>query len=120
MSPQRDLGNAPFPQYDRAGRAGRRRAVTRQFRPASAFPQLVEETDERGKKKPPKQIFPRFHQLDVVRKLLADAEAFGAGRRYLIQHSAGSGNGRRREPGSEFALVRDKIIYGQMLTSCSP
>lgn len=55
------------------------------------YAQVVEETDERGKKKPPKQIFPRFHQLDVVRKLLADAEASGAGRRYLIQHSAGSG-----------------------------
>lgn len=37
------------------------------------------------------QIFPRYHQLDVVRKLLADAEAHGAGSRYLIQHSAGSG-----------------------------
>jgi type I restriction enzyme R subunit len=37
------------------------------------------------------QIFPRFHQLDVVRKLLADAGDRGAGRRYLIQHSAGSG-----------------------------
>ena len=55
------------------------------------YAQVVEETDERGKKKPPKQVFPRFHQLDVVRKLLADAEATGAGRRYLIQHSAGSG-----------------------------
>ena len=37
------------------------------------------------------QIFPRYHQLDVVRKLLADAEQHGAGKRYLIQHSAGSG-----------------------------
>ena len=37
------------------------------------------------------QIWPRFHQLDVVRRLLADAAAHGAGRRYLIQHSAGSG-----------------------------
>lgn len=55
------------------------------------YAQVVEETDERGKKKPPKLVFPRFHQLDVVRKLLADAEASGAGRRYLIQHSAGSG-----------------------------
>ena len=55
------------------------------------YAQVVEETDERGKKKSPKQVFPRFHQLDVVRKLLADAKASGAGRRYLIQHSAGSG-----------------------------
>ncbi len=55
------------------------------------YAQVVEEVDERGKKKPPKQVFPRFHQLDVVRKLLADARAKGAGKRYLIQHSAGSG-----------------------------
>lgn len=55
------------------------------------YAQVVEEVDERGKKKPPKQVFPRFHQLDVVRKLLADAKAQGAGKRYLIQHSAGSG-----------------------------
>ncbi len=35
--------------------------------------------------------WPRYHQLDVVRRLLADASQHGAGRRYLIQHSAGSG-----------------------------
>jgi len=38
-----------------------------------------------------KQIFPRYHQLDVVHQLLADAHEHGTGRRYLIQHSAGSG-----------------------------
>ena len=37
------------------------------------------------------QIFPRYQQLDVVRKLLADAGERGAGHRYLVQHSAGSG-----------------------------
>ena len=36
-------------------------------------------------------IFPRYHQWDVVRALLAAARAEGAGRKYLIQHSAGSG-----------------------------
>ena len=36
-------------------------------------------------------IFPRYHQLDVVRKLIADVRKNGAGRNYLIQHSAGSG-----------------------------
>ncbi|KPC50189.1 type I restriction endonuclease subunit R [Amantichitinum ursilacus] len=36
-------------------------------------------------------IFPRYHQLDVTRKLLADVATHGAGQRYLIQHSAGSG-----------------------------
>ena len=37
------------------------------------------------------QIWPRYHQLEVVRKTLADARQEGAGQRYLIQHSAGSG-----------------------------
>ena len=37
------------------------------------------------------QIWPRYHQLQVVRNLLKDAAANGAGKRYLIQHSAGSG-----------------------------
>ncbi len=36
-------------------------------------------------------IFPRYHQLDVVRKLIADVKANGSGNNYLIQHSAGSG-----------------------------
>ena len=37
-------------------------------------------------------IFPRYHQLDSVRKLVASCqETMGAGQNYLIQHSAGSG-----------------------------
>ncbi|MCC8446696.1 type I restriction endonuclease subunit R [Xanthomonas translucens] len=36
-------------------------------------------------------IFPRYHQLDATRQLVADVLANGAGGRYLIQHSAGSG-----------------------------
>ena len=36
-------------------------------------------------------IFPRYHQLDAVRRLVAHAKANGAGRNYLVQHSAGSG-----------------------------
>jgi type I restriction enzyme R subunit len=36
-------------------------------------------------------IFPRYHQLDATRMLVADVLANGAGQRYLIQHSAGSG-----------------------------
>ncbi|NLG78559.1 MAG: type I restriction endonuclease subunit R [Firmicutes bacterium] len=55
------------------------------------YVQLVEEKDLKTGKKRRRQIFPRYHQLDVVRKLLADAVAHGVGRRYLIQHSAGSG-----------------------------
>ena len=55
------------------------------------YAQVVEEIDNKGRKKARKQVFPRFHQLDVVRRLLADAKASGVGKRYLIQHSAGSG-----------------------------
>ena len=55
------------------------------------YAQVVEKKDERTGRKKRLQIWPRFHQLDVVRKLLADARQNGAGRRYLIQHSAGSG-----------------------------
>lgn len=55
------------------------------------FAQIVEETNEKTGKKKQVQIFPRFHQLEVVRKLLADVSERGAGKRYLIQHSAGSG-----------------------------
>ena len=38
-----------------------------------------------------KMIFPRYHQYDVVRKLMVDVRQNGAGKNYLIQHSAGSG-----------------------------
>jgi type I restriction enzyme R subunit len=55
------------------------------------YAQIIEQKDEKTGKKKRVQIFPRYHQLDVVRKLLANAEQHGAGRRYLIQHSAGSG-----------------------------
>lgn len=50
--------------------------------------------DEKGKvktRREKKLIFPRYHQLLAVRKLLADAQENGAGQKYLIQHSAGSG-----------------------------
>lgn len=43
------------------------------------------------KKQPKSTIFPRYHQLDATRKLVADVLANGPGQRYLIQHSAGSG-----------------------------
>ena len=55
------------------------------------YAQIVEEKNEKTGKKKKKQVFPRYHQLDVVRKLLADVGQQGAGNRYLIQHSAGSG-----------------------------
>ena len=55
------------------------------------YAQVVESRDERTGRKTRTQVWPRYHQLDVVRRLLSDAAAHGAGRRYLIQHSAGSG-----------------------------
>jgi type I restriction enzyme R subunit len=60
--------------------------------------QLIEEESEKilpdgkiKKEKVKKMIFPRYHQLDSVRNILTDAKDNGAGKRYLIQHSAGSG-----------------------------
>ena len=38
-----------------------------------------------------KLIFPRYHQYDVVKKIIADVRVNGAGKNYLIEHSAGSG-----------------------------
>ena len=55
------------------------------------YAQVVASKDEKSGRKRSTQIWPRFHQLDVVRRLLADAGARGAGQRYLIHHSAGSG-----------------------------
>jgi type I restriction enzyme R subunit len=55
------------------------------------YAQVVETKDEKTGRKKAVQIWPRFHQLDVVRRLLADAAEHGTGRRYLIQQSAGSG-----------------------------
>lgn len=49
------------------------------------------EYDDKGNVKSERMIFPRFHQLDVVTKLLADVKENGSGKNYLIQHSAGSG-----------------------------
>ncbi len=57
-----------------------------------SYAQVVEEADVNAKKrKKRKQIFPRFHQLRTVRALLRRAHTDGVGKRYLIQHSAGSG-----------------------------
>lgn len=53
----------------------------RKVRQASGFRYLTSES----------LIFPRFHQLDAVRKLVRHAKTHGAGKNYLIQHSAGSG-----------------------------
>lgn len=52
------------------------------------------ELDARGnevKRKKERIIFPRYHQLDSVRKVIADVRENGTGKNYLVQHSAGSG-----------------------------
>jgi len=52
----------------------------------------IEEIEIDGKTfKKEKLIFPRYHQLDVVRKITADSKITGSGKNYLVQHSAGSG-----------------------------
>lgn len=55
------------------------------------YAQIVEEENPKTGHKKKIQIFPRYHQLDEVRKVLADVKEKGTGQRYLIQHSAGSG-----------------------------
>ncbi|MCC5805686.1 MAG: type I restriction endonuclease subunit R [Opitutales bacterium] len=59
---------------------------------AQRFIQVVDALDDKGRATGDKvQIFPRFHQLQTVRKCTAHARARGAGFAYLNQHSAGSG-----------------------------
>lgn len=55
------------------------------------YAQVIETVDPETKKKKATQIFPRYHQLSVVKALLADVKENGVGQKYLIQHSAGSG-----------------------------
>lgn len=55
------------------------------------YAQVVVDEDPDTKKKTVKQIWPRYHQLDCVEKLLTNVKQNGVGKRYLIQHSAGSG-----------------------------
>lgn len=56
------------------------------------FIETTEKEDAEGKLKVSENlIFPRYHQLDVIRKLLADVKENHTSRNYLIQHSAGSG-----------------------------
>lgn len=57
------------------------------------FLEVKEETDEATGKKKVKEniIFPRYHQRDVLHKILADVYENGSSQNYLIQHSAGSG-----------------------------
>lgn len=55
------------------------------------FAKFTVEKDKKSGKERKALFFPRYHQLDVVRGILADAKQHGVGQTYLIQHSAGSG-----------------------------
>jgi type I restriction enzyme R subunit len=55
------------------------------------YAKVTEEKDKKSGKVKKTLFFPRYHQLQVVRNLLADVQDRGVGHRYLIQHSAGSG-----------------------------
>ncbi len=55
------------------------------------FAKSTVEKDKKTGKERKTLFFPRYHQLDVVRGILADAKQHGVGQTYLIQHSAGSG-----------------------------
>ena len=94
------------------------------------YAELVEDKDPRTQRKTRTQIFPRYHQLDAVRKLLADAGTRKEGHRYLIQHSAGSGKSNSiawlthqlvgLEDGSEpvfdsVVVVTDRIVLDHQL-----
>ena len=94
------------------------------------YAQVIETKDERTGRKKRVQVWPRYHQLDVVRKLLADTARHGAGKRYLIQHSAGSGKsnsiawlahqliGLRRDDAPVFdsiIVVTDRRILDQQI-----
>ena len=94
------------------------------------YAQVIESKDEKSRKNRKTQIWPRYHQLDVVRRLLVDVEANGAGKRYLIQHSAGSGKsnsiawlahqliGLEKDAAPVFdsiVVVTDRIILDQQI-----
>ncbi len=55
--------------------------------------EVVEEKEDKNgrRRRDEKLIFPRYHQLDTVRRIVQDAREYGSGKNYLIQHSAGSG-----------------------------
>ena len=55
------------------------------------YSQIVETKNPKTGKKKHSQVFPRYHQLGVVRQALRHVREHGVGGRYLIQHSAGSG-----------------------------
>ena len=78
-----------------------------------------------------KHIWPRYHQLEVVRKTLNDVSTHGADRRYLIQHSAGSGKsnsiawlarqliGLQKDGGTVFdstIIITDRVVLDNQIS----
>ena len=55
------------------------------------YAQVIKRLDQKTKTEKVSVVWPRYHQLDCVRRLLAETKAKGIGQRFLIQHSAGSG-----------------------------
>jgi len=55
------------------------------------YAQVIKIDDEQTGKEKERVIWPRYHQMDCVRSLLAATRSGGVGQRFLIQHSAGSG-----------------------------
>lgn len=92
----------------------------------------VDEKNIGGKKvKKEVMIFPRYHQLDSVRKMVIDARELGVGQNYLVQHSAGSGksnsigwlahhlaslhNDKDEKIFSSVVVITDRIVLDQQL-----
>ena len=95
-----------------------------------SYAQLVQTRDARTGRRRREQLWPRYHQLDLVRRLLADVSSRGVGPRYLIQHSAGSGKSNsiawlahqlielERNDGASFdsvVVVTDRRILDQQI-----
>lgn len=82
------------------------------------FVHLEKKTDDKGKTKE-SIIFPRYHQLDVVRKLVMDVRKNGTGSNYLIQHSAGSGKSNSiawlAHHLQNFHGTDNKVIYNSVI-----
>ena len=89
---QRGAGNPPNPHGLRSEYLWRE-VLTRESvaNILENYAQVVASKNAKTGRKKKVQIWPRYQQLDVVRRLLEDARAHGAGKRYLVQHSAGSG-----------------------------
>jgi type I restriction enzyme R subunit len=93
--------------------------------------EVVEKIENGKKVRKEALIFPRFHQVDAVRKLVTDARANGPGRHYLIQHSAGSGksnsiawlahhlstlhDGKDRKVFDSVIVITDRLVLDKQL-----